>query len=264
MVSSLLSVHPEGPEIWGASRMLLSVWFADSLAPLLHYPSENPLMWFMLEHMEHNSCAASAAFLKVRFFQAAPTVTSATQHPHPHTPTCAVRTLWSQLGIIARGKHRRDENPFLWSVNNYVAVSESGNRRVRRGFHSANYGCEMWIWRHKCQFVCFRCTSEAQIWHSSFPSTQQRKSIKKEMLPEDAILRVVIHTFKSHSFYKSILIFFFSQMYRGLCQLLRISQTEFPYIPAHIIQGFSNRNHGSTGFRWYGKKQWVMFSLIWA
>lgn len=45
MVSSLLSVHPVGPEIWGACRMLLTIWFADFA--LLRSPRERLLMWLM-------------------------------------------------------------------------------------------------------------------------------------------------------------------------------------------------------------------------
>lgn len=118
--------------------------------------------WLQLEQLLCCFCC----FFESKIFQAAPTVTSATQHPHPHTPTCTVRTLWSQLGIIARGKHHRDEKPFLWSVNNYVAVSESGNRRdlrslqimgVRCGFGGTNVNLcvSVVLLKHKSDTVHF-------------------------------------------------------------------------------------------------------------
>lgn len=44
-----------------------------------------------------------------------------------------------------RGETPQGWEPYFLSVNNYVAVSESGNLREPRLPLSANYGCEMWI-----------------------------------------------------------------------------------------------------------------------
>ena len=164
MVSSLLSVHPVGPEIWGACRMLLSVWFADS--PLLRSPRKKTY-WC-------DSCSSTWSqpgsfawrllpplpLWKYDFSSSTYRNKLTTWHFLPHT-------VWSRLGMISRGKRHGDVHPAFSSVNRYVAVSGSGSlRSAPRLPLPANYGCEMWIWRHKRQFVGFCCTSQIPKWLS--------------------------------------------------------------------------------------------------
>lgn len=110
MVSSLLSVHPVGPEIWGAFRMLLSFWFADS--PLLCCPTENKLlMWFMFQHMvtrgvSSMTAPASASALKISSRCTSNILPTCQFHPH---------TFWrSRLGMIVEGKCHSVWKPFFF------------------------------------------------------------------------------------------------------------------------------------------------------
>lgn len=131
--SSLLSVHPVGPEIWGAWRMLLSVWFVIPTHPLSCVAPEKKSdscfsTWLQLRGLV---CSSLCFSFESNFWSS----TSSSDLPVwqflPHA-------LWSS---DLTGKRLGEENPAFWVLTTMLLCLRSGSLSPL-----ASALCKLWVW----------------------------------------------------------------------------------------------------------------------
>lgn len=132
----LLSVHPVGPEIWGACTMLLSVRFTES--PLLRCPQRIAID--VIHALTHGLQPASLCMTSPAF-----AVKTSSRFLRRHLDSNVLQsrrslphTSWGWLGAIMGWNAAGKKNPSFLSVQQLftVAVSDSGNLRAHQGFRS--------------------------------------------------------------------------------------------------------------------------------